>query len=108
MPLASSSARETTPGPETPTLMTASGLFGRRATLLMTPTDAGLNERVDIAVEHGLGLRSLIAGAQILDLLRRINRELNVTLVIITHSLSVARNICDRVISRSCQRATFS
>ena len=35
--------------------------------------------------------------AQILDLLRRINRELNVTLVIITHSLSVARNICDRV-----------
>ena len=35
--------------------------------------------------------------AQILDLLRRINRELNVTLVIITHSLSVARNICNRV-----------
>ena len=35
--------------------------------------------------------------AQILDLLRRINRELNVTLVVITHSLSVARNICDRV-----------
>lgn len=43
-------------------------LFGRRATLLMTPTDAGLNERVDIAVEHGLGLRSLIAGAQILTI----------------------------------------
>ena len=37
------------------------------------------------------------AKAQILDLLRRINRELNVTLVVITHSLSVARNICDRV-----------
>ncbi|KAA8820397.1 ABC transporter [Bifidobacterium rousetti] len=34
---------------------------------------------------------------QILDLLRRINRELGVTLVIITHSLAVARNICDRV-----------
>lgn len=34
---------------------------------------------------------------QILDLLRRINREFNVTLVIITHALSVARNICDRV-----------
>ncbi|RFT40239.1 ABC transporter, partial [Gardnerella vaginalis] len=33
----------------------------------------------------------------ILDLLRRINRDLNVTLVIITHSLAVARNICDRV-----------
>ena len=38
----------------------------------MTPTDAGLNERVDIAVEHGLGLRSLIAGAQILDHLVRV------------------------------------
>lgn len=35
--------------------------------------------------------------AQILALLKRINRELNVTLVIITHALSVARNICDRV-----------
>ncbi|NSX26217.1 methionine ABC transporter ATP-binding protein [Gardnerella vaginalis] len=35
--------------------------------------------------------------AQILDLLRRINRDFNVTLVIITHSLAVARNICDRV-----------
>ena len=34
---------------------------------------------------------------QILDLLRRINRDLGVTLVVITHSLSVARNICDRV-----------
>lgn len=34
---------------------------------------------------------------QILDLLRRINRELGVTLVIITHSLAVAGNICDRI-----------
>ena len=34
---------------------------------------------------------------QILDLLRKINKELGVTLVIITHSLAVARNICDRV-----------
>ena len=34
---------------------------------------------------------------QILDLLRRINREMDVTLVVITHSLSVARSICDRV-----------
>ena len=34
---------------------------------------------------------------QILDLLRRINRELDVTMVVITHSLAVARNICDRV-----------
>lgn len=34
---------------------------------------------------------------QILDLLRRINREMNVTMVVITHSLAVARNICDRI-----------
>ena len=34
--------------------------------------------------------------AQILDLLRRINRELNVTLVIIPQSLSVPLNICAR------------
>lgn len=34
---------------------------------------------------------------QILDLLKRINRELGVTLVVITHALSVARGICDRV-----------
>ncbi len=35
--------------------------------------------------------------ASILDLLHRINQELGVTLVIITHSLSVAHNICDRI-----------
>ncbi|TCD54214.1 ATP-binding cassette domain-containing protein [Alloscardovia theropitheci] len=35
--------------------------------------------------------------ASILDLLHRINQELGVTLIIITHSLSVARNICDRI-----------
>ncbi|OTA26687.1 ABC transporter [Alloscardovia macacae] len=34
---------------------------------------------------------------QILELLHKINKELGVTLVLITHSLSVARNICDRV-----------
>ncbi|PJM72541.1 ABC transporter [Bifidobacterium primatium] len=34
---------------------------------------------------------------QILDLLRRINREMDVTMVVITHSLPVARSICDRV-----------
>ncbi|PJM76269.1 methionine ABC transporter ATP-binding protein [Bifidobacterium simiarum] len=34
---------------------------------------------------------------QILDLLRRINRDMNVTMVVITHSLAVARNICDRI-----------
>ena len=33
----------------------------------MTPTDAGLDECVDVAVEHGLGLGGFVAGAQILD-----------------------------------------
>ena len=34
---------------------------------------------------------------QILDLLKKINRELGVTVVIITHQMSVIENICDRV-----------
>lgn len=33
----------------------------------------------------------------ILDLLREINRELSVTMVVITHSLSVAQKICNRI-----------
>ena len=68
----------------------------------------GMRQRVMIAMGLCLDPDILIADepttaldvtvqAQILDLLRRINRELNVTLVVITHSLSVARNICDRV-----------
>ena len=68
----------------------------------------GMRQRVMIAMSLCLDPDILIADepttaldvtvqAQILDLLRRINRELNVTLVVITHSLSVARNICDRV-----------
>ena len=35
--------------------------------------------------------------SQVLDLLGRINRELGVTIVLITHSLAVARRICGRV-----------
>lgn len=34
---------------------------------------------------------------QVLDLLRRVNVELGVTLVVITHSLEVARQICNRI-----------
>lgn len=34
---------------------------------------------------------------QILDLLKKINRELKVTIVIITHQMSVIENICDKV-----------
>ncbi len=35
--------------------------------------------------------------AQILDLLKRINRELGVTIVIITHQMNVIESVCDRV-----------
>lgn len=35
--------------------------------------------------------------SQVLDLLGRINRELGVTIVLITHSLAVARRICGRI-----------
>jgi len=34
---------------------------------------------------------------EVLDLLRRVNQELGVTLVVITHNLSVVQYICDRV-----------
>ncbi len=34
---------------------------------------------------------------QVLDLLARINEELGVTMVVITHSLAVARRICNRI-----------
>ena len=34
---------------------------------------------------------------QVLDLLARINRELGVTLVVITHSLAVAHRLCNRI-----------
>ena len=34
---------------------------------------------------------------QVLDLLRRVNQELGVTMVIITHSLDVARQACNRI-----------
>ena len=35
--------------------------------------------------------------SSVLDLLARINRELGVTIVLITHSLAVARRICGRI-----------
>ena len=35
--------------------------------------------------------------SQVLDLLGRINKELGVTIVLITHSLAVARRICGRI-----------
>ena len=34
---------------------------------------------------------------QVLDLLKRVNQELGVTMVVITHSLDVARQICNRM-----------
>jgi len=35
--------------------------------------------------------------ASVLELLKKVNEELNVTIVIITHELDVVKNICDRV-----------
>ena len=35
--------------------------------------------------------------AQVLNLLRDINREMGVTMVVITHSLAVAEQICNKV-----------
>lgn len=35
---------------------------------------------------------------QVLDLLKRVNEELGVTMVVITHSLDVARQICNRLV----------
>ena len=35
--------------------------------------------------------------AQVLDLLARINEELGVTMVVITHSLAVAKRVCNRI-----------
>ena len=44
------------PGPSLPVLL-----------LLPAPADAGVDEAVDIAVEHGVGAADLVAGAQVLD-----------------------------------------
>ena len=61
------------------------------------PSQLSGGQQQRVAIARALANNPSTTTAQILDLLRRINRELNVTLVIITHSLSVARNICDRV-----------
>src|SRR5690606_1947868 len=36
--------------------------------------------------------------AQILDLLRDINRDLGLTIVLITHEMAVVRDLCDRMV----------
>ena len=76
-------------------------IFATGAALLLHVRIAPFHWR-RLAVLCAVGAAGCVFGATLaqsmsLDLLRRINRELNVTLVIITHSLSVARNICDRV-----------
>jgi oligopeptide/dipeptide ABC transporter ATP-binding protein len=68
----------------------------------------GQLQRIAIARVLGIGPKLIVADeavskldvsvrAQILNLLKTINRDLNVSLVFITHDLSVARFLCDRI-----------
>src|SRR4051812_49106668 len=45
---------------------------GVRAVLAALPSDAGLEEAVDVAVEHGRGVADLVVGPQVLDHLVRV------------------------------------
>ena len=69
----------------------------------------GMRQRVMIAMSLACNPSLLFADepttaldvtvqAQILDLLKRLNRELNTTLVLITHDLGVVASICQRVL----------
>jgi oligopeptide transport system ATP-binding protein len=68
----------------------------------------GMRQRVMIAMAIACGPKLLIADepttaldvtiqAQILDLLRRLRRELGMALILITHDLGVVAGMCDRV-----------
>ncbi len=69
----------------------------------------GMRQRVMIAMSLACNPKLLFADepttaldvtvqAQILDLLKRLNRELNTTMVLITHDLGVVASICKRVL----------
>lgn len=68
----------------------------------------GQKQRVDIAralmahpsillCDEATSALDTLTTSSVLDLLKRISREMGVTVVLITHSLAVARRICDRV-----------
>ena len=68
----------------------------------------GQKQRVGIARALATGPRILLCDeatsaldpqttASVLDLLRRINRELGLTIVLITHEMDVVRRVCDQV-----------
>lgn len=79
--------------------------FERRSTVTLS---GGQQQRVAIARALANNPRIMLCDeatsaldtrttVSVLNLLAKINKELGVTLVVITHSLAVARHICDRV-----------
>jgi oligopeptide transport system ATP-binding protein len=84
------------------------GLSGDHARRFPHELSGGQLQRVAIARVLGIGPKLIVADeavskldisvrAQILNLLKRINRDINVSLVFITHDLSVARFLCNRI-----------
>jgi oligopeptide transport system ATP-binding protein len=84
------------------------GLSGDHARRFPHELSGGQLQRVAIARVLGICPKLIVADeavskldvsvrAQILNLLKTINRDINVSLVFITHDLSVARFLCDRV-----------
>src|SRR5690606_17507437 len=89
-------------------LLTAVGLEHRMGNRL-TQLSGGEQQRVAIAIslsnrpmlvlaDEPTGSVDTRTGEQILDIFRRLNRELGVTIVIVTHDLSVADKV-DRVVA---------